>query len=249
MWEATIVIQQSLFPMICVLRLGDKLSCGSMSQIVYYVHQTDEAFKNSMGLLKDLKYFRTARPSDANYVDDREFDDTSDSDNGAQQDPVVNGDDDDDTPIALEKHLGEQMLDFWNVRREKLITPLSIAAWFCSPQEEIRKDVLANSTGQDQAAVDLVIGTIYYPICDEELAVIRQTFWREFDDFQTKRGVQLSQGHLSLMNQRLRPLHISGTRLTVEAVTQRCLAKLHAVYAQNLWVLAVPNVHGEPSSI
>jgi hypothetical protein len=84
------------------------------------------------------------------------------------------------------------MLDFWNVRRKKLITPLSIAAWFCLPQEEIRKDILANSTGQDRAAVDLVIGTIYYPIRNEELAVIRQTFWREFDDFQTKRGPAFS---------------------------------------------------------
>jgi hypothetical protein len=115
----------------------------------------------------------------------------NDCDNSAQQDPVVDGDDDDDTPIALEKHL-EQMLDFWNVHREKLITPLSIAAWFCSPQEEIRKDVLAKSTGQDQAAANLVIKTIYYSICDKELAVIRQTFWREFDDFQTKRGPAFS---------------------------------------------------------
>jgi hypothetical protein len=135
MWEATNVIQQCLFPMIRVLRLGNKSSCGGMSQIVCYVHQTDEAFKNSMGLLKDLKYFRTARPSDADDVDDLEFNKASDSDNGAQQDPVVDGDDNNDTPIALEKHLGEQMLDFWNVCREKLITLLSIAAWFCSPQE------------------------------------------------------------------------------------------------------------------
>jgi hypothetical protein len=105
---------------------------------------------------------------------------------------VVDGDNDDDTPIALEKHLGEQMLDFWNVCREKSIAPLSIAAWFCLPQEEIRKDVLANSTGQDQVAVGLVIGTIYYPIRNKELAVIRQTFGREFDDFQTKRGPAFS---------------------------------------------------------
>jgi hypothetical protein len=76
-------IQQCLFPMIRVLCLGDKSSCGRMSQIVYYVHQTDEAFKNSMGLLKDLKYFRTARPSDADDVDNLEFNNASDSDDGA----------------------------------------------------------------------------------------------------------------------------------------------------------------------
>jgi hypothetical protein len=195
MWEATSVIQECLFPMIRVLRLGDKSSCGGMSQIIYFVHKTDEAFKNSMGLLKDLKYFRKAKPSDADEVDDDlEVDDAEDSDDGADVDPVVDDDGGDvvDISLVVEKHLGEQMFDFWNHRRKKLITPLSIAAWFCSPQEEIREDVLLYSTAQDRAAVDLVVGSIYYPIRDEELAVIRQTFWLEFDDFQTKRGPAFS---------------------------------------------------------
>jgi hypothetical protein len=48
-----------------------------------------------------------------------------------------------DTNMVVWQHLGEQILDFWNMQQQKLITPLSIAAWFCSPEEEIRKDVLA----------------------------------------------------------------------------------------------------------
>jgi hypothetical protein len=48
MWEATFVLHCCLFPMICVLRLGDKSARRGMSQIVNLVHQTDEAIKNSM---------------------------------------------------------------------------------------------------------------------------------------------------------------------------------------------------------
>jgi hypothetical protein len=55
MWEATFVLQRCLFPMICVLRLGDKSACGGMSKIIYFVHKTDKAIRNSMELLRDLK--------------------------------------------------------------------------------------------------------------------------------------------------------------------------------------------------
>lgn len=73
---------------------------------------------------------------------------------------------------------------------------MSIAAWFCSPEEEICRDVAANSTGEDQAAVELVIAKVYFPIREEDLAVITQTFWREFDDFQTKRGPAFSKPYI-----------------------------------------------------
>jgi hypothetical protein len=72
--------------------LGDKSECGGMSKLVYYVHQTDKAIQKSMELLKDLKYFRTARPSDASDVDGINLDDGEDSDNDAVMDPVEDDD-------------------------------------------------------------------------------------------------------------------------------------------------------------
>jgi hypothetical protein len=54
MWQAAFVIQHCLFPMIKVLRLGDKSECWGMSKLVFYVHQTDKAIQKSMELLKDL---------------------------------------------------------------------------------------------------------------------------------------------------------------------------------------------------
>jgi hypothetical protein len=91
--------------------------------------------------------------------------------------------------LVFRRHPGEQILDFWNIRHQKLITPLSVAAWFCSPEAEIQKDVLENGTGQDRQAIDGVIAKIFHPIRWEDLALkILQAFWKEFDDFQSKTG-------------------------------------------------------------
>jgi hypothetical protein len=88
------------------------------------------------------------------------MEDGMESDNKAVLDPVV----DIDANMVVWQHLGEHILDFWNMRQQKLITSLSIAVWFCSPEEEIQKDVLAVGTGQDRMAIDGVIAKIFYPI-------------------------------------------------------------------------------------
>jgi hypothetical protein len=51
----------------------------------------------------------------------------------------VEGDDKSDTNPNTDtpKYFGEQILEFCNKRREKSIVPLSIASWFCSPDELI----------------------------------------------------------------------------------------------------------------
>jgi hypothetical protein len=192
MWEATFVLHRCLFPMIRVLRLGDKSACGGMSQIVYLVHQMDEAIKNSMELLRDLKYFRMSHPREANDVDGLDGggdDDGMESDDAAMLDPEEDSDAEAvEENLVIRQHLGEQILDFWNIRRQKLITILSVAAWFCSPEAEIQKDVLENGTGQDRQAIDGVITKIFYPIQWEDLALKIQAFWKEFDDFQSKTG-------------------------------------------------------------
>jgi hypothetical protein len=193
MWEATFSLQRCLFPMIRVLRLGDMAACGGMSKMLYYVHKTDEAIEKSMVLLKDLKYFDDHQPSDADDVEGLDllddFDDDSDSLDG--EEAVLDNDEeavDDDEDFTEYLHLGENILAFWKKRREKLITPLSIAGWFCSPMPDIRKDVVAHETGADRLEVEKVIEKIYHPIGGDDLGIIIQTFWREFDDFQTKRG-------------------------------------------------------------
>jgi hypothetical protein len=198
MWEATFILQRCLFPMIRVLRLGDVAACGGMSKIVYFVHKTDEAIQKSMVLLKELKYFADHQPADADDVEgvDLADDDFDDDDSVASTDAVPDIDEDDeevedesvDEEDADVLHLGEQILAIWKKRREKLITPLSIAGWFCSPDPDIRMDVITHAIGADRLEVETVIEKIFYPLKDGELGDIIQTFWREFDDFQTKRG-------------------------------------------------------------
>jgi hypothetical protein len=115
MWEATFVLHRCLFPMICVLRLGDKSACGGMSQIVYLVHQTDEAIKNSMELLRNLKYFRMLHPCEANNVDGLDGgrdDDGMESDDATMLDPEEDSDAEAvEENLVVRRHLGEQILE------------------------------------------------------------------------------------------------------------------------------------------
>ena len=49
-------------------------------------------------------------------------------------------DDEEEPPVVQDEsqlHLGEQILYYWNKRRIKLITPLGVAGWYCSPDAEI----------------------------------------------------------------------------------------------------------------
>jgi hypothetical protein len=194
MWEATYTLQRCLFPMLRVLRLGDKGACGGMSKIVYYVHKTDEAISKSMDTLKDLKYFADHEPADADDVSGVDLDDSDSDDDSVDAAPAKIDDEEDesDSSDEEEQHLGEQILAFWNKRRQKLITPLALAGWFCSPSAEIRQDVVDKGSGANRLDIEMVIGKLYYPIGDAELGDIIQQFWSEFDDFQTMSGLSYS---------------------------------------------------------
>jgi hypothetical protein len=169
-----------------------------MSKIVFYVHKTDEAIRKSMDMLKNLKYFADHEAADADDEDDDLHDEEDESVDAAQAEIEEDGDgddntesDDDDDDVEVE-HLGEQILSFWNHRRQKLLTPLSLAGWFCSPDAEIRKDVVENGSGSNRLDIELAIGKLYFPTEDAELGEIIQLFWSEFDDFQTKTGPSYS---------------------------------------------------------
>jgi hypothetical protein len=184
MWEATFILQRCLFPMIRVLRLGDVAACGGMSKVVYFVHKTDEAIQKSMVLLKDLKYFADHQPADAEDeegvdLEDGNFSDDDDSDAAPDDDEVVHEEDEDEVDNDEDEvdddeelHLGEEILSIWKKRREKLITPLSIAGWFCSPIEDIRMDVITHAIGADRLDVESVIAKIYHPIGNDDLGRI-----------------------------------------------------------------------------
>ena len=204
------MLQRCLYPMLRCLRLGDTSACRGMSKIVYYVHQTDKALENSMELLKELKYFEDHGAADADDVEGIDLsddfsdagDDSDDDDvNAVVNDPVESDDDDDsdEDDSVHELHLGEKIALFWKKRREKLITPLSLAAWFCSPSPYIQQDVLAfenegdrEEVGANRLEIEAVIAKAFYPIQDKELGQLIVTFWGEWNQFQTKQGPSFS---------------------------------------------------------
>jgi hypothetical protein len=207
MWEATYVVQRCLYPMIRVLRLCDTAACGGMSKIVYYVHKTDAAIANSMESLRDLNYFRNHEAADADDEEGIDLKDDFDDDDGSDEElvtPAAGVVEDDEEEIGSDSdsdddeqlHLGEQILLFWQKRREKLITPLSLAGWFCSPHADIRADVAAFASGADRLEVEKAIAKIFFPMEEEELGRTIQVFWREFDDFQTKKGPSYGRAHI-----------------------------------------------------
>jgi hypothetical protein len=132
MWQAAFVIQRCLVPMIKVLWLGDKSECGGMSKLVYYVHQTDKAIQKSMELLKDLSISKPHDPvmpmmwRELTWTMERTVTTVL---LWIQWRTAMR-------PVILQliltlKHLKEQVLEFWEKRKQKLITPLLIASWFC----------------------------------------------------------------------------------------------------------------------
>jgi hypothetical protein len=202
MWEAVYVVLRCLFPMIRCLRLGDEGSCGGMSYIFFYVRQTDEALKKSLPLLDSLNYFDKHEPEDADKVDEEDeqdeeevSDDSSDDDSG---DELMENSEDEDAMEAQEEFtLGEQILFFWKHRRQKLITPLAIAGWYCSAHPDVRRDVLeCENDGTNRLEVEKVIAKMYFPIRDEDLGIKCTTFWTEFNQFQTKQGPGFSRAHI-----------------------------------------------------
>jgi hypothetical protein len=107
------------------------------------------------------------------------LEDGADSDNDAVMDPVEDNDKSDSNPNTdTPKHLGEQILEFWNKWREKLIMLLSIAAWFCSPDKLIWKDVMENLAQEPRLMVESVIAKLYHPIWEEDLGENLQYYSR-----------------------------------------------------------------------
>jgi hypothetical protein len=202
MWNAVYLLLRCIFPVFRVLRLADKAACGGMSKLMYYVRRTDVAMLQSKDLLEDMQYFKDKTELDAENQD--EFDDEPKGEdvNGGDDDSkaevtygtAVSSDDDESDDESNnsrddesgELHLGEKIVVAWEKRRKKLITPLSLAGWFCSPLPEIRQDVQGNGGGVYRLEVEGVIAKLYYPTMDEDLGNIIQTFWSEFNDFQTK---------------------------------------------------------------
>jgi hypothetical protein len=124
--------------------------------------------------------------------------DSDDEDTDAQEQPledVIDSSDDDgeeDTDTEENDYrLGDHMVAAWIKRSEKLRTDISIAGWMCSADPLVMKDVNDNHKGNHREQVNKLLQQWYLHEVgynSEKMGQLINTFWQEFEDFQSKIG-------------------------------------------------------------
>jgi hypothetical protein len=141
--------------------------------------------------------------SDGDEIDLQEF---ADSDDEQQEEPEV-GDQEQEGPDQDEEeadenddasnseNLGDIFVSLWKKRRTKLVSDYAIAGWMLCPIKEVMEDMqsaqrdhTAEVRGGYILAVDRVIAKLFHENTAEELGVIKDTFWAEWQIFRGKTG-------------------------------------------------------------
>ena len=120
-----------------------------------------------------MKYYLNTAGSEINAacdeiersIEEEDSDDTSDLDDDELPDDLyesdiedivstsLNHDDDNETEAETETETeGSKIIKFWKARSKKLRHDLSIAAWMCSPVEQIMSDAKDNHNGEERDA-------------------------------------------------------------------------------------------------
>jgi hypothetical protein len=201
MWKALFVLVRCLFPPLRVLRLADKCTPG-MDQLYYFVRRTDFALENSIKHFETVDYFSNYEPS-AELANDDDEDTALDDDGGGANDDFQavlddaydgdseeDGDDDTDTEAGggEKPGIGESIIKLWYKRRPQLVSDFAIAGWLLSPLEEIREDAKRNKAPEHAEAMDRVLKKLYHNRPNDILDGMKDTFWTEWDMFQSKDG-------------------------------------------------------------
>ena len=88
--------------------------------------------------------------------------------------------------------LGDQIISLWRKRASKLSHPYAIAAWFCSVDPNVMKDVVQavkkNETGRLRVVVDDLIAKLLHGSTDKEVQTFQELFWDQWTDFIYQRG-------------------------------------------------------------
>ena len=184
-------IVRAVFPMLIVLRLADQKE-PVMDKLFFYVRRMDKTLEKSRAVLDDMENqtkgtvwrvlndnnitFDESRP-DIDYVDEEEESDVSTDSEFF----------DDYTKMTL----GQKVLEIWSKRRSRLVTDFAIAGWLLCPILDIYKDSSSEQNGDHRSAVDRLLKKMMgseFADDSDELALIMNTFWEEFEQFKTKSG-------------------------------------------------------------
>jgi Protein of unknown function (DUF 659) len=202
-WRALHILTRSLFPALRVLRLADKSEPG-FDCLYYFIRRADKALEWSTRSFNTVPYFTSAL-SDPAAQEDQLFhnglDDEADEDDDDFQSMLADGydesdregdSDEDSTPrlpyATTGRDLGRNIVNIWKKRKQNMVSDFCIAGWLLSPLEEVMVDVKACKTGDNNEAMDRILGKMYYRLTEEELGTLKDTFWTEWDEFSTKTG-------------------------------------------------------------
>ena len=192
-WDFMAKFVRAVFPMLIVLRLADQKE-PVMDKLLFYVHRMDKSLEKSKSILDDLEErmkgpaWRAISDIKSSDLEDDDSDScvVEDDDNG-----TLASTDDECTTDTNKKTLGEQVQYLWMKRRHKLVTDFAIAGWLLSPLPDVYADSSLNMTGEYRDAVDRLIQKIMaseYSDDSDELSMIMNTFWDEFEQFKSKTG-------------------------------------------------------------
>ena len=84
--------------------------------------------------------------------------------------------------------VGDQVLAFWQKRKQKLQSSLATAGWLLSVKDEVRADVAARKSGGHHDAMEEVITKMYSHDVNADVPELIDTFWNEYKHFQNKTG-------------------------------------------------------------
>lgn len=184
-------VVRAVFPMLIVLRLADQKE-PVMDKLFFYVRRMDKTLEKSKAILDDMQNRTKGMSwrvlSDINITFDESQSDIDSVDEDEQFDDYTDSESlDDDNTLSL----GQKVSEIWSKRRCRLVTDYAIAGWLLCPILDIYKDSSSQQNGEHRSAVDRLLKKMMgSELADDsdELALIMNTFWEEFEQFKTKSG-------------------------------------------------------------
>jgi hypothetical protein len=209
MWNALHCLTRCLFPALRVLRLADKSEPG-FDSLYYFIRKTDKAMEWSTRSFSTVSYF-TEAIEDPNVLEDivldgaefegepvDDIDDDDEFDNllvsgHDEGDEDGEGLSDDDSVLGVDlgstgEQFGRSIVSLWRKRKVNMESDYCVAGWLLSPLEDVMCDVKASKTGDHNEAMDRILTKMYHNRNDEELGNVKDKFWTEWEDFNSKTG-------------------------------------------------------------
>lgn len=201
MWDALHCVTRCLFPALRVLRLADKSEPG-FDCLNFFIRKAECAMEWSTLAFESVEFFTNTITNPAvlndisnSYEDRREEDIDEYADmvaEGLEEDGEGYSDDDSrldlNVGVGTGRDFGQNIITLWNKRKGQMVSDYAIAGWLLSPLEDVMIDVKNGRTRESNEAMDRILNKQYHNLTEDELGMVKDKFWTEFNEFSTKTG-------------------------------------------------------------